>query len=143
MVVSWFSNSELQTVGDRFPGRENVNLLFSSDIVNHLLKTSMERGRKPNFVILNAWIAGGGVRKRYFLGPAEKACFVFLALFKLYSIPGVTQENLKPTFLYPISSFHWFILETKNWRLRLLDSPSVPFSLNWTRNTKDEISAGL
>ena len=54
MVVSWFSNSELQTVGDRFPGRENVNLLFSSDIVNHLLKTSMERGRKRNFVILNA-----------------------------------------------------------------------------------------
>ena len=45
-------------VRDRFPGRglENVNLLFDSDMVNLLLKTSGGRDR-PNFVILVVWSA--------------------------------------------------------------------------------------
>ena len=43
---------------------ENVNLLFDSDMVNLLLKTSGGRDRRPNFVILVVWsafIVGGWV----------------------------------------------------------------------------------
>ena len=47
-----------------FPGMENMNLLFNSDIVNLLLKTNVGRDRRTNVVILdcfNCWWEGGEV----------------------------------------------------------------------------------
>ena len=44
-------------VRDRFPERQNMNLLFDSDIVNLLLKTSRVRNRRPSFVIFVIWSA--------------------------------------------------------------------------------------
>ena len=35
-----------------FPGRENVNLLSDSNIMNLLLKINVGRGKSPNVVIL-------------------------------------------------------------------------------------------
>ena len=77
-------------------------LLFNSDIANLLLKTNWGgvRDRKPKLVIFVVWsilivvvvVGGGGVcvcvcvfvawGRKSFLGSAEIASFVFLALFK-------------------------------------------------------------
>ena len=69
-MVSWLANqSSNPAVGDRFPGGENMNLLYNSDIVSLLLKTNAGRDRRPNFVCLifcilecfNCWwVVGGG-----------------------------------------------------------------------------------
>ena len=62
MVSKSKSNS---AVLDRFPGGENINLLFNFDIVNLLLKTNVVRDRIPNFVIFlirRALIVSGWVR---------------------------------------------------------------------------------
>ena len=77
----------------RSPARENIFLLFNSDIVNLLLNTNEGRNRRPNFVIFVVWytlIVGGWVLVRVLvswsrkscLGPAEIASFVSLVLFK-------------------------------------------------------------
>ena len=42
---------------DRFLGRENMDLVFNSDIVNLLLKTNARRDRRPNSVIFEVWSA--------------------------------------------------------------------------------------
>ena len=66
-LVQWLANqSSIPAVRDRFPGGQNMNLLFHSDIVNLLLKANGGRGRKPDFVIFVDWSAlivvgwGGG-----------------------------------------------------------------------------------
>ena len=48
MVTSQISNS---TVWDSFPGEQNIDLLFNSDIENLLLKVNGGRDRRPNFVV--------------------------------------------------------------------------------------------
>ena len=52
-----------------FPGTENMNLLFNSDIVNLLLKTNVGRERRANVAILdcfNYWWKGGEVGGSWF-----------------------------------------------------------------------------
>ena len=44
-------------VRDRFSERQNMNLLFDSDIVNLLLKTNGVRNKRPSFVIFVIWSA--------------------------------------------------------------------------------------
>ena len=48
-------------VGECFPGGENVNLLFNSDIVNLLLKFNEGRSKRVFFSVWNAFIVGGWV----------------------------------------------------------------------------------
>ena len=57
--------------------------------MNFLCKTNVERDRRLNFVIFAVWsslIAGGWTvlvwSRKFYLGPPEKAYFVFLVLFK-------------------------------------------------------------
>ena len=50
---------------DRFPGGENINLLFNSDNSEPSVKTNGERGRRPNFIFgslecSNCQLVGGG-----------------------------------------------------------------------------------
>ena len=40
-----------------FPGGQNMDLLFNSDIVNLLLKTNRGRDRRPNFAVFVVWSA--------------------------------------------------------------------------------------
>ena len=40
-----------------FPGGENMDLLFNSDMVNLLLKINMSRDRRPNFALFVVWSA--------------------------------------------------------------------------------------
>ena len=50
-------SSSSSAVRDRFPGGENMNLLFNSDKVKLLLKNNGGRDRKPNFVVFVVWRA--------------------------------------------------------------------------------------
>ena len=75
--------------GDRFPRWREVYLLFNSDIVNYILKTTKGRDRRPNFVkfviwsalIAGAWVVVAWSRKSCLVS-AEIASFVCLFLFK-------------------------------------------------------------
>ena len=57
-------------VRDRFPERQNMNLLFDSDIVNLLLKTSRVRNRRPSCYFCNLecfncqWVGCGDVGQK-------------------------------------------------------------------------------
>ena len=90
LVVECLTNQiSTQLVQDRFPVRENMHLLSDSDIVNLLLKTNGGRNRGPNlviFVFCSTLIIGGCVlvawSRKYCLGTAKIASFVFPVLFK-------------------------------------------------------------
>ena len=81
------------TSRDRLPVRENMNLLFSCDIVNFLLNTN--GGETEGLILLfyvvwSTLIVGGWVlvgvlvawSRKSCLGPAEITPFVFLVLLK-------------------------------------------------------------
>ena len=62
-------------VQDRFPGGENIDLLFNSDIVNFLLETNRGERQKAFFFSLFffiyslkcsncQWVGGGGLRQK-------------------------------------------------------------------------------
>ena len=62
-MAEWLANQVTVQVNEvRSLVRENVLLLFNSDIMNLLLNTNGGRNRKPNFVIFVDWytlIVGG------------------------------------------------------------------------------------
>ena len=79
LVAHWLSNQiSVQMIQDRFSVRENMYLIFSSDIVNLLLKTNAEEteGLIIFIFVLVAW------SRKSCLGPAKIGSFVFLVLFK-------------------------------------------------------------
>ena len=93
-MVEWLRNQVIvQVIEVRSLPRENIFLLFNSDIVNLLLNTNEGRNRSPNFLIFVAWytlIVGGwllvgmlvALIRKSCLGPAEIASFASLVLFK-------------------------------------------------------------
>ena len=61
-MAQWLAlQCSAKAIQDIFPGRQNIYLLFNSDIVDFLFKTSGGRDRRPNFVI---FVCGGGVEQK-------------------------------------------------------------------------------
>ena len=90
MVSKSKSNS---AVLDRFPGGENINLLFNFDIVNLLLKTNVVRDRIPNFVIFlirRALIVSGWVRVG--AGDLEQNVLFSAGWNLIFCVPGSIQR---------------------------------------------------
>ena len=101
LMVQWLANqSSIPAVRDRFPGVQNMNLLFHSDIVSLLSKTNGGRGRKPGVVIFVDWRALIVVRWGGWWHEADglvqgwlKTHFVSLALFK--QIASARSQSLR------------------------------------------------
>ena len=80
------SKSKFQYSDPRsFPARENMDLLFNSDIVNLLLKGNGGSGRRPHFVIFVVWsalIVGGWVVVAWSRNSSYKTIVLIFDLIK-------------------------------------------------------------
>ena len=142
MVSKSKSNS---AVLDRFPGGENINLLFNFDIVNLLLKTNVVRDRIPNFVIFlirRPLIVSGSVRVG--AGDLEQNVLFSAGWNLIFCVPGSIQRWGRPVSL----RFHLFASDVnhgnKDFECKKVDSrfsfvaPAMKrFSLDLTRAVKN------